>query len=331
MKKFIFIVSVNLSVLIVHAQDTFSIVALDTITREVGSAGASCVDILGFGLPASFLADLIPNDGAINTQADYDTDNQTNARTRMLAGDTPQQIITWLTSNDVTNNPLSRQYGIVGFIGNNGSAAGYTGNNCMDYKNHVTGHIDEFYYSIQGNILLGQQILDSMESRFRNEPGDLTCRLMAALQGANVVGADTRCANNGTSSLFAFLKVSLPTDTYGSPSFEEAVITADGSNIEPIDSLQTLVDLSHSCEVNEVPSLENGIRDLYPNPTNEYVIVDPGLIEGHYSIINQNGQVIQEGKLESEKLIISSFNNGVYILKINNDHGTATYKLTLLK
>ena len=90
------------------AQDTFSIVAADSTTREVGSAGASCVDLFAAGLSdATFLGDLIPDKGAINTQSYYLLSNQNNARSRMNAGDTPQQIIDWLVENDIEGNPNS--------------------------------------------------------------------------------------------------------------------------------------------------------------------------------------------------------------------------------
>ena len=84
------------------AQDTFSIVALDSNTGEVGSAGASCVDL--FQTPFSnddFLGELFPGVGAINSQAYYLGTNQNNAATRMNLGDTPSQIIEWLVANDV--------------------------------------------------------------------------------------------------------------------------------------------------------------------------------------------------------------------------------------
>src|SRR6266513_1144754 len=84
----------------VYSQDTFSIVAADSSTREVGSAGASCVDLFSAGIAdATFLGDLLPDTGSINTQAYYIASNQNNARARMRAGDTPSQIISWLTLN----------------------------------------------------------------------------------------------------------------------------------------------------------------------------------------------------------------------------------------
>ena len=244
MKKLLLIIFIILFVKDVISQDTFSIVAIDSLTGEVGSAGASCVDMFTTGIPTNdFLGQLIPGLGAINTQAWYIPSNQTNATNRMNMGDTPSQIIDWLVVNDVQSTPELRQYGIVAMVNGSSQAAAYTGTSTENYKNHIIGD----NYSIQGNILLGQEVLDSMEARFMNESGDLTCKLMAALQGANMAGADTRCSGNGTSSLFAFIKVAQPTDMFGSPSFNISVRTHSNSNIEPIDSLQIMFDISHNC------------------------------------------------------------------------------------
>ncbi|MDP1727053.1 MAG: DUF1028 domain-containing protein, partial [Bacteroidota bacterium] len=100
-----------------NAQDTFSIVAVDSVTGEVGSAGASCVDLFQFtGYAIDFLGELFPGKGAINTQAAYDPANQANARNRMNAGDNPAQLIAWLESNDIGDDPTIRQYGIVRLV-----------------------------------------------------------------------------------------------------------------------------------------------------------------------------------------------------------------------
>ena len=112
------------------AQDTFSIVAVDTITGEIGSAGASCVGPIG-GIGAFILSDVIEGIGGIHTQASWNATNQQNARARMLEGLSPQEIIDWLVANDVQNNPHIRQYGIVDLT-RNGESAAYTGSNCNE-------------------------------------------------------------------------------------------------------------------------------------------------------------------------------------------------------
>ena len=286
MKKLLLIIFIILFVKDVISQDTFSIVAIDSLTGEVGSAGASCVDMFTTGIPTNdFLGQLIPGLGAINTQAWYIPSNQTNATNRMNMGDTPSQIIDWLVVNDVQSTPELRQYGIVAMVNGSPQAAAYTGTSTDNYKNHIIGD----NYSIQGNILLGQEVLDSMEARFMNESGDLTCKLMAALQGANMAGADTRCSGNGTSSLFAFIKVAQPTDMFGSPSFNISVRTHSNSNIEPIDSLQIMFDISHNCSslnISENHSFRELIKvtDLLGRETKQtnqllFYIYDDGTVE----------------------------------------------------
>ena len=51
-----------------------------------------------------------------------------------------------------------------------------------------------------------------MESRFLNTIGSLASKLMSAMQGANVPGADTRCLDEGISSLSSFIRVAKPED-----------------------------------------------------------------------------------------------------------------------
>lgn len=302
------------------AQDTFSIVAVDSVTGEVGSAGASCVDlILNFPTyPIDFLGDLLPGQGAINTQASYNATNQNNARARMLAGDTPQQIISWLTANDAGNNPNIRQYGIAAFVNGSPQTAGHTGTNTLNYKNHIAGP----NYCIQGNILLGQSVLDSMEARFLNATGDLACKLMAALQGAKVVGADTRCASNNSSSLFAFLKVAQPTDSFGSPSLLVRVKTPGGAQIEPIDSLQRLFDAQHSCTTASIPETGSTYWKLYPNPAGERLTVEMYSSSGastdaRYRLTDAHGRCVRKGKIQQGKstIDIEDLSQGVYLME----------------
>jgi uncharacterized Ntn-hydrolase superfamily protein len=306
-----------------QGQDTFSIVAADSATREVGSAGASCVDLFSAGYSdATFLGDLLPDTGAINTQASYLTTNQNNARAQMRAGSTPAQIIDWLITHDATNNPHIRQYGIVGFNGDSVSAAGYTGMNCINYKNHLTGSINGIWYSIQGNILLGQLVLDSMEARFRNAPGDVACRLMAALQGAKMVGADTRCTSNGTSSLFAFVKVSQPTDPYGSPSLKVSVKTRANAHIEPIDSLQILFDEVHDCITTGAGTGQKaGLIKIYPNPSFDQISISlpSSLNNSSFLIADMLGNTMITGNIRhgENSFSIAQLPAGMYVFKMN--------------
>jgi len=226
------------------SQDTFSIVAIDSVNGLFGSAGASCVgSSSGYPHGAQILSDVIPGIGVIHTQAAWTSANQQNAHNWMMMGLAPQQIIDSLVANDAGGNPSTRQYGIVDYNSGHPRSAAYTGVNCSDYKND-TAHLN---YSIQGNILMGQKILDSMQVRFLNAAGFLGDRLMATLQGAKVVGADTRCAVRGTSSQSAFIRVGRMTDTADSLYCDLWMAYPTNYSgqfpVDPIDSLQTLYNL----------------------------------------------------------------------------------------
>ena len=101
----------------------------------------------------------------------------------MEQGYSPQEIIDWLVNNDAENNPSIRQYGIISHF-EGGSRSAYTGENCFDYKSHILGPD----YSIQGNILLNQSVLDSMEYAFVNSTGNFEDKLFSALMAANISG-----------------------------------------------------------------------------------------------------------------------------------------------
>jgi len=253
----------------VDAQDTFSMEAVDSTTGEIGDAGASC---LGFTLPFAphgclIISDNVPGIGCIHTQAYWDSMNQKYAHHLMIAGYTPQQILDSLYNNDVIFHPEIRQYGITLYNGGHPKTGAYTGTGCDSFKNHIIGK----YYTIQGNTLLGEKVLDSMEARFLRTKGPLAERLMAALQGAKMVGADTRCSVHNTSSLSSFLRVSKPTDDPGKlyidlhMSYDENV--TGKLKVDPIDSLQTLYNINKAGINNFNSSNNETAKLIYDNNT----------------------------------------------------------------
>ncbi len=268
MKKLTFLLFI-LFAQVVQSQDTFSIVAVDTITGEIGSAGASCIDESQIEGGALIISDVMPGRGAIHTQSYWNSTNQQNAHDRMEEGMSPEEIIQWLSTHDAQNNPAVRQYGIVDFdSAGHARSARFTGVNCMNYKNHIAG----INYCIQGNILLGQMILDSIEARFLTTEGSFAEKMMAALQGANVVGADTRCTENGTSSLSAFIRIARPEDLPGG-FYCDLNVPSVPEGMEPIDSLQTLFNAWLETVVGvEERSLPAKFA-VYPNPASNQVSV----------------------------------------------------------
>ncbi len=175
---------------------TFSIVAVDTVTGTVGSAGSSCI------AGSKIIHDVVEGLGAINTQAFYNTTNQNNAHALLISGWDPDSILGWLQTHDAANQPQIRQYGVVTLAGG-GASGSFTGANNTVWAGHRTGP----GYAIQGNILLGPEIIDSMEAAFLSTPGPLEERLMAAIEAADVPGADTRCLSCNKPTISAYIKV----------------------------------------------------------------------------------------------------------------------------
>src|SRR5262245_5515218 len=89
-----------------RAWATYSIVAVDTVTKEVGGAGASCLETNPIAVGGVLIInDIFPGKGAIHTQAQWDSTNQRNAHAQMAAGKSPQEIIDFLSKNDSQNMP----------------------------------------------------------------------------------------------------------------------------------------------------------------------------------------------------------------------------------
>ncbi len=326
---------------ITFGQHTFSIVAVDSVTGEIGSAGATCGDsIIWPGTPGAYIiSDVIPGVGAIHTQSYYLAANQNNANNRMDQGDSPQEIIDWLTQNDVASNPSERQYGIVDYNGGSPRAAAYTGTNCMDYKNHIVGP----NYAIQGNILLNQQILDSMEEGFNNTSGCLSDKLMGALQGANVVGADSRCTSEGTSSLSAFIRVADPNDHPDTLKLDINVAgTATG--VEPINVVQSRYDQwkqanpgnCSTLSINRIRMAEENEIEIYPNPSNGEITVEIKTLDiKRVYLYDMNGKLAFKKELEEPvaskmELSFPDLEEGVYLIRFISVQGKVTSRRIVL-
>ncbi len=315
-----------------YSQDTFSIVAIDTVTGQVGSAGASCVQ------DVTILTDVHPGWGVVHTQASWLAANQNYARTLMNKHLPPQEIIDSLVAHDAQNNPLVRQYGIIDLFGG-GRKAAYTGSNCLDWKGHIIGPT----YTIQGNILLGSQIIDSMQARFIRTQGTLADKLMAALQGAKVIGADTRCAPRGTSSQSAFIRVARPGDTTGVLMLSLKVLNAP-VNRDPIDSLQVLYNnwlLTNIRNIGTDVPQSIILFQNYPNPFNPNTNIKFSIKENSvvklkvYNTLGGEVSVLVNEVLKSGTYEVTFYAenlpSGVYYYRLESGEFTDTKRMVILK
>lgn len=319
----------------IQSQDTFSIVAVDSLTGEVGAAGATCLDGSAQFGGVQIINKLIPGKGGVNAQAFICISpniNLDNAIAQMNGGSSPDAIIEWLQGNDACSsqnfNPAFRQYGVVDFDSDGSPrAAAFTGASADDYKGHRVGS----NYAIQGNILLGPEILEGIENGFNNTTGSLAQKLMAAIQGANVAGADARCLGRGTSSTTAFLRVYRPDDLPNNPYLELNILEMPFGE-EPIDSLQNLFDAWQlTSNTSTVFSEKNFDVTLSPNPVNELLQIRFKLKEAtalELHIYNLAGQNVLQTSLEAadgfvQKIDTQYFPQGIYYLHLQTKDGTS--------
>jgi len=305
------VVAIVFSCSLTQAQDTFSIVAVDTVTGEIGSAGASCVGPIN-GVGAYIISDVVEGVGAIHTQASWLSSNQQTAHQQMLLGRSPQEIIDWMATHDAQGNPTVRQYGVVDLT-RRGASAAYTGVNCLNYKNHAVGP----GYAVQGNILLGQMIIDTIKNVYLNTPGPFADRLMKALEAAKIVGADTRCASRNTSTQSAFVKVVRIGD--GSTPYLQKIVPDSPVGTDPITLLRTQFNAwKDSLRTRVDPFLSRILLDrdtLIANGTSQAVI----------TIIPKNNS---DTLLSSGRTILLA-HTGAGTLSAVTDLGNGTYAATL--
>jgi uncharacterized Ntn-hydrolase superfamily protein len=176
---------------------TWSVIAVDRKTGQIVIASATCVPQQAFaGFPAKGLKDvqaiIIPGVGVAAAQANVD---RTRRLQKLLAdelnkGTDPARIIDMLKADDQTHP--TRQYGIVDL---KGRMAGYSGANngkqSLDRQGRVEG--TQVFFSIQGNILAGDDVVEEAAKAFRQAKGSLTDRVMAAMEAADSRGGDRRC------------------------------------------------------------------------------------------------------------------------------------------
>jgi uncharacterized Ntn-hydrolase superfamily protein len=183
---------------------TFSIVAVDTRTAEVGGAGTSCLE----GGDVFVIYRGVPGLGVVHAQARYEAAARDEAARLLRSGQSASQTLAAITLPSFDAERAVRQYGIVDV---SGSAVGFTGPGAMPYAADRQGVVQGFAYSVQGNILTSARVLDQAAAAFESAGCDLPQRLLQGLlAGAEHAEGDSRCTPNGIPSDSAFLQVERP-------------------------------------------------------------------------------------------------------------------------
>ena len=175
---------------------TWSVIAVDQKTREVVIASATCVPQAAFAsFPAKGLMDVqaivVPGKGVAAAQAGVDRTrkNQQLIFDEIVKGTAPDAILEMLKQDP---NVETRQFAIVdlqgrmiGFSGQKNLAAS------LSRQQQVPG--TGIYFSIQGNILAGDEVVTAAMQAFVDTTGTLADRVMAAMETADARGGDKRC------------------------------------------------------------------------------------------------------------------------------------------
>ncbi len=157
---------------------TFSIVARDTVTGELGVAVQSHWFSVG-----SLVTWAEAGVGAVATQSFVDPAYGPLGLELMRAGKTARQALDALLASDPGKDV--RQ---VAMVDANGIVASHTGSKCIQSAGHVTGR----NYSVQANLMLNGKVWPAMSRAFEASRGDLADRMLAALDAGQSVGGDIR-------------------------------------------------------------------------------------------------------------------------------------------
>jgi uncharacterized Ntn-hydrolase superfamily protein len=157
---------------------TFSIVAFDPEKKEWGVAVASKYLAVGAAVPfakAGF--------GAIATQALVNVTYGFKGLELLEKGKSAAEVFEALAAED-----KGKEFRQVAIIDAKGEVITFTGKKCNPWAGGKSGK----HYSVQGNLLAGEKVIDAMAEAFEKSSGTLAWRLMSALEAGDRAGGDKR-------------------------------------------------------------------------------------------------------------------------------------------
>jgi len=214
------------------ASATWSIVAVDSVTREVGSAGASCS-----GYVAGIVG-VVPGWGVMVAQARSNSHARHYGLAMLARGASPTEVVRAVANEEFDSNWEEQQYGVVA-LGFEDASAAFTGANTYSWRGDIQG----YGVSVQGNILTGPEVLDEVLAAFHSASDSsqtLGGRLMAALEAGAGVGGDRRCGNQ--TALSSYLVVANPNDEADAPSLSLVVAGQERGGRNPVRLLRLRYD-----------------------------------------------------------------------------------------
>ena len=205
---------------------TFSIVIYDPNDEAWGIGVASKFLAVG-----AFVPWLRPGIGAIATQALANLEYGVKGL-ELLRKHDARRTLELLISSD----PL-REKRQVGIVDSQGNAAAFTGRECYPYAGHIVGN----NFTVQGNILAGEEVLEAM-AREAEGRGRIYEKILSALKNGDAKGGDRRGRQSA-----AIVVVKKPSNPMGKE-FDPLIIgkyidLRVDDNPDPLRELERVLDL----------------------------------------------------------------------------------------
>ena len=164
---------------------TFSILAYDPATGELGGAVQSRVFSVGNGVLWAEAGV-----GVVATQAIVDVSYGPKAIALLRQGLSASEVVKRVLEQDPDPRPQDwtkqgRQFAVIDAKGN---VAAHTGPRASTWA----GDKQSKYATAQGNILAGPAVVQSMIDAYEKTTGHMSLRLQAALEAGQAAGGDTR-------------------------------------------------------------------------------------------------------------------------------------------
>ncbi len=157
---------------------TYSIVAYDPDTGDLGVAVASKFVAVGAIVPWVKVGV-----GAVATQAWANVRHGPVILALLEQGYTAKKAVEAVLAVDP-----KREHRQIGVVDARGNTYAFTGSKCIPYAGHIVGE----NYAVQGNILVGEEVLEAMAKAFETTKGELVDKLLAALKAGDKAGGDKR-------------------------------------------------------------------------------------------------------------------------------------------
>ena len=224
---------------------TFSVLGRDAATGDLGIAVSSCILAVGRAVPTAR-----PGVGIVAVQARSRRGLGNGLLAGLADGTSPAALVHRAAH---AAEDAERQIAVLDATG---SVAADTGPGSFPVSGHLVGE----GFSVQGNMLAGEDVLPAMAQAFTTARGDLPDRLLAALTAGQDAGGDLRGRQSA-----ALLVVS------GGPATDED----DGVRIDlrvddsgdPVAQLRMLRNLQRAYDEGDYETLAvfapEGARDLY--------------------------------------------------------------------